>query len=158
MAGRTTVNDALIRVTDTNGENEYLYGNIPSGCGIYISEERGRINFQGYDVFSNGADVTSDINKKNVIENELSIEKCYELVDMCSTIIYTLKDDKKNKIRIGMIAQEVEKYFPEAVTTDSDGSKSMSYNAIITICMRLLKDINKRMRSIENRLSALESK
>jgi hypothetical protein len=34
---------------------------------------------------------TSDIRKKE-IKSDLSLEKCYDVIDKCQTIIYSLKD------------------------------------------------------------------
>lgn len=82
---------------------------------------------------------TSDIRKKN-IKSELSLEKCYELVDKCQEVIYSLKDSP-DKEYIGMIAQEVEEVFPEVVMEDSDGFKSLDYSKMVVVCFRLLKDI-----------------
>lgn len=39
---------------------------------------------------------TSDINKKNII-GELDLDKAYDLIDKCQTILYTLKDDDSDK-------------------------------------------------------------
>lgn len=38
----------------------------------------------------------SDINKKNII-GELDLDKAYDLIDKCQTILYTLKDDDSDK-------------------------------------------------------------
>lgn len=88
---------------------------------------------------SGGFFETSDIRKKNIL-SELPIEKCYELVDKCQEIVYTLKSDP-DKERVGMIAQEVECFFPEIVSEGADGYKSLDYAKLSVVCLRLLKDI-----------------
>lgn len=40
-----------------------------------------------------------------------------------------------------MIAQEVEEFFPEIVSTDKDGFKSLDYARLSVICLRLIKDM-----------------
>lgn len=82
---------------------------------------------------------TSDIRKKNIL-SELPIDKCYELVDKCQEIVYTLKSDP-DKERVGMIAQEVECFFPEIISEGADGYKSLDYAKLSVVCLRLLKDI-----------------
>jgi len=46
---------------------------------------------------------SSDARKKNV-KRELDIEKCYELIDKCSEIVFEWKDKENSKEEIGMIA------------------------------------------------------
>ena len=93
----------------------------------------------------------SDIRKKDVLSN-ISLEKSYELLDKCQEIIYVLKDDPDKKEQIGMIAQEVEEFFPEIVSTDNDGFKSLDYARLSVICLRLIKDIVEQIKEIKNEI------
>ena len=72
---------------------------------------------------SGGFYETSDARKKDIISN-ISLDKAYELVDKCQTIIYSLKDSP-NKEEIGLIAQEVQEFFPEIVSEGTDGFLSL---------------------------------
>ena len=92
---------------------------------------------------------TSDIRKKE-IKSDLSLEKCYDVIDKCQTIIYSLKDQTTEQL--GMIAQEIEEFFPEVVQTDADGFKSLAYDRLVVICFKVLKDIIKRLEHLENGL------
>jgi hypothetical protein len=89
---------------------------------------------------TNGFYDESDIRKKDILSN-ISLEKSYELLDKCQEIIYTLKEDPNKKEQVGMIAQEVEEFFPEIVSTDNSGFKSLDYARLSVICLRLIKDI-----------------
>ena len=91
---------------------------------------------------------TSDIRKKDIKE-EISLDKCYDLIDKCQTIIYSLKDQTKEQV--GMIAQEVEKFFPEVIQTDEEGFKSLDYSRLVVICFRVLKDLIKRVSKLEEK-------
>lgn len=91
----------------------------------------------------------SDIRKKNIV-SELSIDKCYDLVDKCQEIIYTLKDNP-DKEHVGMIAQEVEAFFPEIVSEDAEGYKSLDYSKLTVVCLRLLKDIIDKLKLNPNK-------
>lgn len=84
---------------------------------------------------------TSDIRKKNVVAKDISVDRCYDVIEKCSTILYTLKDDESNKQQIGLIAQEIEEFFPEIIQTDQDGYKSIDYGRLVVVCMRVLKDM-----------------
>lgn len=90
---------------------------------------------------------TSDARKKDIKE-DLSLDKCYDLIDKCQTVIYSLKDQTKEQV--GMIAQEIEEFFPEVVATDEEGFKSLAYDRLVVICFKVLKDIIKRLNRIEN--------
>lgn len=94
---------------------------------------------------TNGFFQTSDIRKKN-IKSELDLEKCYDLIDKCSTVIYNLKGDDKEQI--GMIAQEVKEFFPEIVNENSDGFLSLDYAKLVVICIRVLKDLIDKVKQL----------
>lgn len=89
---------------------------------------------------------TSDARKKD-IKSDLSLDKCYDLIDKCQTVIYSLKDQTKEQV--GMIAQEIEEFFPEVVATDNEGFKSLAYDRLVVICFKVLKDVIKRLEKLE---------
>lgn len=89
---------------------------------------------------------TSDARKKD-IKSDLSLDKCYDLIDKCQTVIYSLKDQTQEQV--GMIAQEIEEFFPEVVATDEDGFKSLAYDRLVVICFKVLKDVIKRLEKLE---------
>lgn len=89
---------------------------------------------------------TSDVRKKDV-KFDLSLDKCYDLIDKCQTIIYSLKGQTQEQV--GMIAQEIEEFFPEVVATDKDGFKSLAYDRLVVICFKVLKDVIKRLEKLE---------
>lgn len=90
---------------------------------------------------------TSDIRKKN-IKSDIPADKCYDLLNACQTVIYTLKDQDKDQI--GMIAQEIEEFFPEVINTDEKGFKSLAYDRLVVICFKILKDLVERVKELEN--------
>lgn len=90
---------------------------------------------------------SSDARKKDIIGN-LDLDKCISLMDCCNKVVYKLKGDDKEQI--GMIAQEVEEWFPEIVTTDEDGYKSLDYSRLTVICLRLIKDLYDKVSSLNS--------
>ena len=112
--------------------------------GITINPYKGNVNAAG------GFFQTSDINKKNII-GELDLDKAYDLIDKCQTILYTLKDDDSDKEQIGLIAQEVKEFFPELITEDNDGSLSLDYSRLTVVILKVLKDIINRIKILESK-------
>ena len=85
---------------------------------------------------------TSDIRKKENFR-DLDLDKCYKLIDKCQTVLFDYKEGAKDQM--GMIAQEVEEFFPEIVSTDADGFKSLDYAKLTVIVLRVLKDLIKKV-------------
>lgn len=96
---------------------------------------------------------TSDARKKDII-GEIDLDKCISLMDYCNQVVYKLKGDDKEQI--GMIAQEVEQWFPEIVTTDEDGYKSLDYSRLTVICLKLIKDLYDKFSSLNSYINECE--
>lgn len=126
---------------------------ITAGINLYLIAENESLIINANDVISDTAIYapafyeTSDIRKKD-IKSDIPLNKCYELIDKCQTIIYSLKDQTQEQV--GMIAQEIEEFFPEVVATDKDGFKSLAYDRLVVICFKVLKDVIKRLEKLEN--------
>lgn len=113
---------------------------------LYLNPQGGTTNFGG-DVMASAFYETSDARKKD-IKSDIPLDKCYDLIDKCQTVIYSLKDQTKEQV--GMIAQEIEEFFPEVVATDEEGFKSLAYDRLVVICFKVLKDVIKRLEKLEN--------
>jgi len=57
---------------------------------------------------------------------------------------------------MGVIAQEVEKVFPELVTTDEQGRKKVEYEGLIAPLIEAVKELDERVRSLETEIAALK--
>lgn len=96
---------------------------------------------------------SSDSRLKDVI-SDLDISKAYNLIENCSTILYTLKseaDQENKRIQLGLLAQEVKEFFPEIVYEDSDGFLSLDYSRLTVIIMSVLKDLIVRVSNLEKK-------
>lgn len=114
---------------------------------MYVTKVGSEIHSDG-SIYAPAFYESSDIRKKNII-GEVSLEKSYELIDKCQSIIYTLKDNT-DKEQLGLIAQEVEEFFPEVIETDNSGFKTINYSRLVVVCFKVLKDIINRLELIEN--------
>lgn len=83
---------------------------------------------------------TSDVRKKENIKT-LSDNQILTKLQKLKPIMYNLKGEPKGKGKeqIGLIAQEVEKLFPELVQTEPDGSKSLEYSRLAVILLQGLQ-------------------
>lgn len=96
---------------------------------------------------------SSDSRLKDVI-SDLDISKAYNLIENCSTILYTLKseaDQKNKRVQLGLLAQEVKEFFPEIVYEDSDGFLSLDYSRLTVIILSVLKDLIIRVSNLEKK-------
>ena len=62
---------------------------------------------------------------------------------------YRFKNDKIH--HVGLIAQEVEKVIPEAVSTNEDGYKSLDYNAIIAALVGEVNELKEEIKKLKNK-------
>lgn len=91
---------------------------------------------------------SSDSRLKDII-NEISLDNSYKLIDNIQEIYFKYKSDVTNTKRLGVIAQEVEEYFPEIVSIDEEGYKSVDYSKLSVICLRVIKDLKRRIEILE---------
>lgn len=58
--------------------------------------------------------------------------------------------------QIGVIAQEIEKIYPELVSTDEEGYKSVSYATFTPILIEAIKELHQQKIATENKYEELE--
>ena len=145
----TSANYPLMAVNSTGPSSGATYEAI---CDTHITMNPNThlLSVSGEVNAAKGFFQTSDINKKNII-GDLDLDKAYDLIDKCQTILYTLKDDDSDKEQIGLIAQEVKEFFPELITEDNDGSLSLDYSRLTVVILKVLKDIINRIKILESK-------
>lgn len=122
-------------------------------------EVEGAIGFNGKVVFSNTVESSSSISaaggffdtsdarvKANVKEIDASDADKVKLVEFDRT-------DKEHH-GYGVIAQELEKVYPEMVNTDDEGFKSVNYNELAMVKIKYLEDKVARLEALVGRLLA----
>ena len=118
-------------------------------------------------IYANGFVTRSDLRLKNTI-NEFGtdvIEKYLKLRPV--TYFWNQEMPRDTKMQYGLIAQEVEKLFPEMVLTATDSmlTKSVNYQALHAISLKVIQAqqqeieaLKKKQAEIEDRLLKLEAK
>jgi hypothetical protein len=60
--------------------------------------------------------------------------------------------EAKQQPGMGVIAQDVERVFPQLVETDEQGYKRVDYNGLIAPLIEAVKELDDRLRAVEARL------
>lgn len=153
-AGATNSSDRLYLIGATSqGANPQTY----SKNGVYIEDDGILMSLQGFEggaitstaaiYATNGFFDTSDARvKTNVVEIDASKADAVRLVEFDRT-------DKKHH-GYGVIAQELEKVYPEIVNTDDEGFKSVNYNELAMVKIKYLEDKVARLEALVGRLLA----
>lgn len=153
-AGATNSSDRLYLIGATSqGANPQTY----SKNSVYIEDDGILMSLQGFEggaitstaaiYAANGFFDTSDARvKTNVVEIDASKADAVRLVEFDRT-------DKKHH-GYGVIAQELEKVYPEMVNTDSEGFKSVNYNELAMVKIKYLEDKVARLEALVGRLLA----
>jgi hypothetical protein len=132
------------------------YVTIPTGnVGIgttspaYKLEVVGNIRTSGCLVYNGGTLGTcaSDIRLKDNIMN-LTFDNAIEKVIKLQPKKFVFKQDPNQEMH-GLIAQEVEEFAPELITTDQNGYKQIKYGDVQWLTVEAIKDLNNRVIQLE---------
>ena len=99
---------------------------------------------------------SSDIRIKDNIE---TIQNGLEKVLQLNGVTFTRKDQEdKEKLHVGLIAQEVEKILPEVVSEDGEGMKSVAYGNMVGLLIEAIKEQNEIIKDMKNEIEELKTK
>lgn len=63
---------------------------------------------------------------------------------------------KDDRLQIGLIAQNVEKVFPELIATDDNGMKSVAYQNLVPVLIEAIKEQQKQIEAMQKEIDALK--
>jgi hypothetical protein len=113
----------------------------------------------GNDLTVNGNVNVGDVNvssdarlKSNIVSLGSTLAKLL-LIDGKS---YTMKKDGKQKI--GVLAQDIQKVFPELVSTDDNEMLAVNYQGLVPVLINALKEQDDKISRLENLVQQLISK
>jgi hypothetical protein len=104
------------------------------------------LDYSGNMTISGDLNINSDEKIKNNIE---SLGATLALLTQIDGKKYNFKHDENNQTKIGLIAQEVEKFFPEIVS-QQQGVKSVNYIALIPILINAIKEQQTQINKLIN--------
>ena len=135
-----------------NANNTFmLKGNV----GIGTTSPSYKLHVSGQIYCTGGFTFLSDERKKNIIDHDVKLS----VADIANAplIHYTLKDDPLRRVRIGSIAQYWQKVLPESVSTDKEGTLSMSYDlqahTAVVVLARRVQELEKMIYQLQTRMA-----
>ncbi len=115
-----------------------------------------KVMFNGDATVGNDLTVSGDI----VVNSDMRLKA--NIISLGSTLYkllqidgktYTMKRDAKQKQKIGVLAQDIEKVFPELVVENNNGIKSVNYQGLVPVLINSIKEqdakINQQQVEIE---------
>ncbi len=86
------------------------------------------------------------------------LDKTLQQVTQLQGVRFRWKDPAKGDgLQLGLIAQDVETVFPEVVSTDSEGYKSVAYDKLTAPLIEAVKELKAENDELRSRLEALEA-
>tara|TARA_B100001175_G_scaffold317763_1_gene336272 strand:- start:2392 stop:3243 length:852 start_codon:yes stop_codon:yes gene_type:complete len=122
----------------------------------YLGGEENRSNafevlFDGTTTIAGDLSINSDARlKANIVSLGATLTKLLQ-IDGKS---YTMKKDESEKQKIGLLAQDIEKVFPELVS-ESNGIKSVNYQGLVPVLINALKEQQSEIDELKTMLKTL---
>jgi hypothetical protein len=150
-------NNSALRLTinDDGDESFQIWGNA---CAIGNCGGQGHLchafwangdAWHGRNVSANHFITRSDERLKENIK-KLDAEEMLKKIKRMDGYKYKLKADQKD--HYGVIAQYIEKEFPEMVSEDKDGMKSVDYSQLVPVLMSTVKLVNEKADTTASKL------
>lgn len=129
-------------------------GNIGIGTTAPSARLQVGMNGDGSTAIANSWSVFSD---KRLKKNFQQIPHVLEKLEAINGYYYQWKNGKDQSRKLGVMAQEIEKVFPEVVAQGKDGIKSVSYGHLVAPVIEGVKDLNAKIKSLEAENAALKN-
>ena len=157
-AGLAGYSNTLIIEGSGSGSTALIYGNFSTGhVTINAVGDQGYAFYVSGNAWTNGTWGGSDIRWKNNIETLANpIDK---ILKLRGVKFDWRREEFKDKNfpegkQIGVIAQEVEKEFPELVSTSADGYKGVGYDRLSAVLLEAIKAQQKEIRDLKSENAA----
>ncbi len=147
----------LLGSTVTNSATEFSTDNtafvIGNGANTDNRSDALTVLFDGTTTIAGDLSINSDARlKANIISLGSTLAKVLQ-IDGKS---YTMKKDDNQKQKIGVLAQDIEKVFPELVS-ESNGVKSVNYQGLVPVLINALKEQQTEIDELKEMVQALVS-
>lgn len=141
-------------VSSETGLASWVYKRLPNGLQVQTPADKIRPVYINTDLYVNGSIYNpSDKNLKKNIE-PISSNKIDDFTNL-NAVQYSFKDDIKNKVHYGFIAQDVEKIYPELVKNSEMGYKTINYIEFIPLLVQKINDNAKEIELLKLKIQEL---
>ena len=170
----TSAGNVQIGITSLpSGATEFNTGSIFINNNLYINNSSGTSGYAfRFDGFQNGLyglwQNASGVDQTGVVLNygagswtsssderlkEINgnIENAVDKLKTLRAINYSWKSDETKKENLGLIAQDVEKAFPQVVDTIKDGYLGVRYTELIPVLVKAIQELSAKVTALENK-------
>ncbi|VFA40251.1 tail fiber domain-containing protein [Chryseobacterium indologenes] len=144
------------RNVDLNGKNLVFSGNGSVGIGT-VPSASAKLDVAGT-IKASAIDYNSDERlKQNITDIDLSEGSLLKLRPV--TYFWNEAGKKKGgnaQLQYGLIAQEVEKFLPNIVSTDHEGYKSVNYNELIPLLLKTVQEQDKKIGELQREMQLMK--
>ena len=148
----------LLGSTVTNSASQFSTENtafvIGNGTANDSRSDALTVLFDGTTTIAGDLSINSDARlKANIISLGSTLAKLLQIDGKT----YTMKKDENKKQKIGVLAQDIEKVFPELVS-ESNGVKSVNYQGLVPVLINALKEQDSKMKEQDNKMNEQEAR
>ena len=152
VIGQYNLSGSSVTNSDTSFSIENTAFVIGNGADGNNKSDAFKVMFNGDATLAGNLSVNSDARlKANVVSLGSTLAKVLQIDGK----LYTMKKDENKKQKIGLLAQDIEKVFPELVS-ESNGIKSVNYQGLVPVLINALKEQESKYIEQEQRLEKLE--
>ncbi|MEA5458619.1 tail fiber domain-containing protein [Arcicella sp. LKC2W] len=133
-----------------------MYGNAEMmvwGYAYNAPIQRWNIN-TGQICYATAPSICSDIRLKKEFKN---LSNSLQSIEKLKGYHYYLRNEKNTNLQTGFIAQEIQKVFPELVSTGSDGYLSVDYIGLVPHLVESVKSLKSENDILKDRLLKIEN-
>jgi len=138
-------------------DNSVVLGN-DDVTAVYMGEDSGAKVYAGEGSFTGNMTIGGDVvvsSDARLKANIMSLGSTLAKLLLIDGKSYTMKKDGKQKI--GVLAQDIQKVFPELVTTDDKDMLAVNYQGLVPVLINALKEQDDKISRLEKLVEKLIS-